>query len=382
MNRKEIAEIRRRLNPDHASVTRIRGCYVNSKREIISTFNQSPQMMPEEELEKYLALFKRVLSGTPDRNLIDIGFSAEQVREDEHHALLMTLRDTALEDDEPVQAFFQKLIDALALEDNYLILLMHDAYDVPSFASDDEKIEDGTEIFHYMLCAVCPVRLSKPALRYCAPDNEFHTRQLDWIVNAPELGFMFPVFDERTSNIYGALYYTRDAAQPHDELIDAAFGAEQPMPAEEQKETFQAILTDALAEDCSYDVVQTVHEQISERIKEQKSNKEAEPVRISRNEMKDMLRAGGVSEERVEAFQAQYDEKFGAGVDVSAVNLVEPRKLSLRTPNVAIQVDPDRGDLIETRVINGTKYILIRADEGVEVNGVAISITSESDCPF
>lgn len=198
----------------------------------------------------------------------------------------------------------------------------------------------------------------------------------------PEIGFMFPLFEDRGANIYNALYYMRDSDASHDELIESIFCAEKPMPAEEQKQIFQTILTEALAEDCSYDVIQTVHEQIGERLKEQNADKEAEPLRISRNEMKDMLRISGVSEDRVEAFEAQYDERLGEGTDISAVNLVETRQISLKTPNVIIKVDSNRGDLIETRVINGSKYILIRAEEGVEVNGVNISITDENSAPF
>lgn len=382
MNKKEIGEIRRRLNPERAAVSRIRGCYVNNNREIVSMFSQSPRTMPEEELEKYLAIFKKTLSGTPDKNLVNIEFDMEQVREGAEHALLTELRETGLEEDEPVEAFFQRVIDVLEMEDNYLILLMHDAYDVPRFTSDDGELEDSSEIFHYILCAVCPVRLTKPALSYQAAENAFRTRALDWVVNAPDVGFMFPVFEDRGANIYRAQYYMRDAETAHEELIENVFSAGRPMPVTEQKETFQAILEDSLAEDCSYDVIQAVNEQIAERLNEQKADKEAEPLRISRNEVKDMLRVSGVSEDRVEAFEAQYNERLGEGTDVSAVNLIEPRQINLRTPDVVIKVAPNRSDLIETRVINGMKYILIRAEEGVELNGVNISITDEDSAPF
>lgn len=382
MNKKEMGEIRRRLNPERAAVSRIRGCYVNTNREIVSMFSQSPKTMPEEELDKYLAIFKKTLSGTPDKNLVNLEFTAEQVREGEEHALLMDLKETGLEEDEPVEDFFQRVIDTLVMEDNYLILLMHDSYDVPRFSSDDGELEDSSVVFHYIMCSICPVRLTKPALSYHAPDNGFHTRALDWVVNAPDIGFMFPVFEDRGPNIYSTLYYMRDSETAHDEFVDQVFCAGRPMPAVEQKETFRMILEESLAEDCSYDVIQAVNEQISERLNEQKSDKEAEPLRISRNEVKDILRVSGVSEDRVEAFEAHYDEKFGEGMDVSAVNLVETKQINLRTPDVVIKVAPNRSDLIETRVINGMKYIMIRAEEGVELNGVNISITDENSAPF
>ncbi len=383
MNRKEIAEIRRRLNPERTNVTLIRGCYVNRDREIISQFAQSPLAMPEEEAEKYLALFSKTLSGTPDKNLVNIGFSADQVRDGEEHRLLMALRDSALTDDAAVQAFCEHVISTLDAEDNYLILLMHDAYDVPSFSADGARAEDGSDVFHYIICSVCPVRQSKPALRWDAAKNEFRTRAVDWIVNAPETGFMFPAFDDRAANIYSAVYYLRDPGTPHDELSAALFNAEEkPLSADEQRETFRSLLEDSLEEECSYDLVQSVHEQLSERIREQKADREADPLRISRNEMRGMLRDAGVSPERVEAFGVQYDERLGAGVDLSPVNIVEPKSFSVKLPDVVIKIAPERADLIETRVIDGRKYLLIRAEEGVEVNGVNIAITDPEESPF
>ena len=221
------------------------------------------------------------------------------------------------------------------------------------------------------------MKLTKPALSYYASDNEFHDREQDWVVASPELGFMFPTFDDRAANIYNALYYTRDTATMHDEFISAIFNTDAPMPAAEQKETFQALLEDAIGDDLSYEVVQTVHEQIRNMIEEQKSDKEAEAPVVSKREVKTMLEACGVPEERVTAFEEKYDADFGATIELGAQNIVDERKFEVRTPDVVIQVNPERSDLVETRVIDGFKYILIRADEGVEVNGVNINIGKE-----
>lgn len=379
MNRKEISEIRRRLNPDKNAISCVRGCYVNEKREIVSTFNRPLLSFPQEEAEKYLAIFKRTLAGVPGRNLIDIAFRPDQVMSDEAHRLLMGLRNTALTVEEGVQRLYARIIDALDLEGNYLILMMHDAYDVPFRTRDEMKVDEiSEEVFNYILLSVCPVRLTKPALSYYAEDNEFHTRALEWVVASPEIGFMFPTFDDRAANIYSALYYTRDAADMHDEFVDAVFHAEAPMPAETQRETFQAVLEDALDEDLSYDVVQTVHEQLRDMIETHSADKTAGPLEISRREVTHMLENCGVSEDHVAAFEAQYDAQFGTGTFLSAQNIVDARRFEVRTPDVVIQVNPERSDLVETRVIDGQKYILIRADEGVAVNGVNISISDEN----
>lgn len=377
MNVKEVNELRRRFNIDNTNITCIHGCYVNTKKEIISLFKLPPINLPQEESEKYLSLFKKVLSGTLGKNLVDIAFANEDVGVSDEHKLLMALRDTRLTDDDMVLVFFQRIIDALPLTDNALILLTHDAYDVP-FKHKDKSRGDSEEMFNYITCAVCPVKLSRAALSYCPQDNEFHPNDPDWIVGVPEMGFLFPCFDERAANIYNALCYTKDTADNHTEFSAAVFGANPPRPAAEQKETFQAILQDTLAEECSLEVVQAVHDQMRERIAEQKLDKEAGPLKISSTEVKKALETCGVPQEKVVAFEEKYQEEFGRGMDVNAVNIVDTKQFEVRTPNVVIKVDPTRSDLVETRIINGSKYILIRADEGVEVNGVNISIQHNS----
>ena len=375
MNKQEISEIRRRLSPDKNSIDCIRGCYVDEKGEIISTFTHSLLTLPQEEGEKYLSLFRRSLSGIPGKNLVDIVFRPDQVADSEQHRLLTALRNTNLKVDQAVERFFQCVIDSLDMEGNYLILLMHDTYDIPFRAKDEYKADEySEEAFPYILCSICPVKLTRPALCYCTEDQSFHDRELEWVVSAPELGFMFPTYEDGGANIYSALYYTKDAADSREDFVNAVFDNRPPMPAAEQKEIFESILSDALAEDCSLEVVQTVHEEIKERIEERKADKTAEPATISKKEVGSILKNCGVSEEHVQAFEEKYDEEFGPAMDLSAQNIVNVKQFELKTPDVVVKVNPDRSDLGETRIINGSRYILIRADEGVEVNGVNISI--------
>lgn len=373
MNSRDVNEIRRRLTPDNNNLTCIRGCYVSSKKEIVSLFRLPPVSLPPEECEKYLSLFKKTLSGVPGKNLIDIAFANEAVGVSDEHKLLTALKDSALDDDGLAQVFFQRVIDGLQTEDACLILLAHDAYDIPFHHRDDGEGIEG-EMFRYILCAVCPVKLSKAALAYSAGDNLFHPEEPNWVVGAPELGFMFPAFEERAANIYNALCYTKDTAESHEGFVNAVFGSAPPMPAAEQKEAFREILQDTLAEECSLEVVQSVHERLREQIAEQKQDRQAPPARVSAPQICRALEACGVPEDKVNAFQERYQEQFGGVADVSAVNVVDPKQFELRTPSVVIRVDPEHSDLVETRVINGSKYILIRADEGVEVNGVSVSI--------
>ena len=375
MNAKEIGEIRRRVRRDRSNMTAIYGCYVNSQKEIISEFKQSTGMMPENEAEKYFGLMKRTLGGTIGKNLIDITFRTAQVVDSPEHKLLMDLRSCALKDDDKRLELYQKIISTVTFEENYLILIGCDSYDVPFKGRDGEVQEEASdETFTYILCAVCPVKLTKPNLCYVAQEREFHDSGASYVASAPEMGFMFPAFDNRATNIYNALYYTKDVKSSQNALIEALFNTPVPKPAAEQKKSFEALLTTSLGEECSLDVVQTVHDQLCQRIEMHKEAKVAEPLMISKEDVKEVLSSCGVSQEHMAKFSVDYDEAFGFEADLHPKNIIDNKRFELKTPDVVIKVDPARSDLIETRIIGGVKYILICADEDVEVNGVNIHI--------
>ena len=375
MTEKEIAELRRRFKPDKSNISAIRGCYVNEKQEIISEFNQSIALMPENEAEKLLTILKKTLSGTLDKNLLNLEFTTQQVVEGEEHKLLMALRRSKLNDEEAVQALFQRIIASVVLEENYLILLAQDAYDVPYRSKNDDTLDDASsDIFSYCVCCICPVKMTKPALSYHVCDNAFQSAVIDRIVSPPEMGFMFPAFDDRAANIYGALYYTRDIADNHEDFMQAVLQCEAPKPAAIQKELFGDLLGDALTDDCRYDVVRAVHGQLQEIIEVHKENKEETPLRVSKSALRQILHDNGVSETSVAAFDDHFDLKFGADASISPKNIVDTKQIAVKTPDVTISVAAGCGDLLETRIIDGAKYILIRAEDGVELNGVAIQI--------
>ncbi len=382
MNTKEIGEIRRRVRRDRSNMTAIYGCYVNENKEIISEFHQSTGIMPENESDKYFGLLRRVLSGTIGKNLIDLTFKTSQVADSPEHKLLMELRQSKLKEENLRMALYQKIIDTVSLESNYLILIGCDAYDVPFKSKDDETQADASsEVYTYLLCAICPVKQTKPNLHYIPESKEFHDGGMLNIVSAPELGFLFPAFDGRATNIYNALYYTHSAKENHAEFVASVFNTPIAKPAAEQKKSFEALLTSTLDEECSLDVVQTVHDQICQRIELHKESKLPEPLMVSKEEVKGVLSSCGVSEPHLAKFSVDYDEAFGFEAELHPKNIIDDKRFEIKTPDVSIKVAPDRADLIETRIIGGVKYILINAEEDVEVNGVSIHITGEEPVP-
>ena len=375
MNEKEIGELRRHLRRDRSNMTAIYGCYVNAQKEIITEFHQSLGIMPENESEKYFTLLKRTLSGQLGKNLIDISFKTSQVAGSPEHKLLMDLRETKLKDEKLRMDFYRKVIDTVSFDDNYLILLGCDTYDVPFKSKDDSIQKDNSdESYTYIVCAVCPVKQTKAMLHYVPEEKLFHDGAMNHMVSAPQLGFLFPAFDNRSTNIYNALFYTKNIKEGHDAFIESVFNTPVPKPAYEQKKSFEVLLTTSLGEECSMEVVQEVHDELCQRIAMHKEAKVADPLLISKEEVKSVLNQCGVSENHVAKFSVEYDEVFGFEAELHPRNIIDNKRFEIKTPDVIIKVAPDRTDLIETRVIGGVKYLMICADENVEVNGVNIHI--------
>ena len=373
MNQKELSELRRRFRPEKSAISHIYGCYVNGSREIISYLDEPMGMMPQEEAEKYLGLLKKALSGTLGRNLVDIVFSTQQVMDSDEHRFLMGLRDSQLKDGALRQSFYDKVIASLDMDgSNYLILLAHDAYDVPYKGRDGELQDDASDtVFSYIICCVCPVKDGKLELGFFSGENEFHSCAANQIVAPPELGFLFPAFDDRAANIYNALLYSKKADQLHQEFINAVFRTEPPLSAAEQREAFEGALTGALEDACSIEVVQAVHERLRDQIVQHKETKDPEPLALTAGDIGNILRDCSVPEERVSAFLERCGERVGANVVLNPVNLIESGKFEVETADAKLSLDPEHSYLLEMRVIDGRQYLLFPADS-VTVNGLPV----------
>lgn len=375
MNQREIGELRRRLKPEKNAITKIYGCYVNSNKQVISYLDDSLGLMPQDEAEKYLTLLRRTLTGQLQKNLIDIVFSTRQVADSEEHRLLSALRQTELKDEQVRRQFYDQVIQSLDMDErNYLILLAHDTYDVPYRGRDDQDQTDASDqVFSYVLCAICPVKDSKAELGYFPGENEFHSRSAGQVVAPPELGFLFPAFDNRAANLYNALYYTKQTDLIHQEFIDAIYRTEPPMSADEQKETFHTALAEALEGECSMEVVRSVHQQLRDKLLQHKEEHNPEAPSISPREVDTILHNCGVEEEKVQAFHKSCAAQFGDGVPLNPANLINSSRFEIKTENATILIDPDYSYLVETRKINGRTYLLLPAD-GMEVNGLAVDL--------
>lgn len=372
MNKKEISEIKKRFTKTKCSITRICGCYVDAEKEKRMTLKEAFLGLPEEEMFKYIDIFRKTLSGSIGKTLLNMEFPTEQeTKEDGTQVFLMKLLESKLQDEELLNQFYDKIIENYNYQENYFIILIHDAYDIPKITSDGIENFDASEyVYDYILCSICPVKLTKPGLCYNAETNIIQDRIRDWLVEAPEHGFLFPAFNDRNMDIHSFLYYSKKSDDLDLSITENVLGCQMPLPAKSQKETFNAIVEESLGLACDYEVVKSIHENLNQMVEENKEN--PEPLALDKRDMTKLLAKSGVEEEQLEVFETRFDETVGEKESLMATNISSPRTFEVRTPDIKVQVNPERTDLIETKVIDGVPYLMIEINDLVEVNGIQI----------
>ena len=281
MNKKEVSEIKKQFTPDNCAITRICGCYVDGEKNKKTQLKEAFLSLPEEEIFKYFELFRKTLSGTIGKNLLNMEFPLSAENAGGTQDFLLKLRASQLTDDALLDAFYDRIIESYDYGENYLILVIHAAYDIPGKSSDGSEMFDASdEVYEYLLCSICPVKLSKPGLSYHAEDNTFGERVRDWIVEMPDVGFLFPSFNDRSTDLHSILYYAKNAEELRASLVENLLGAILPLSAGGQKETFQTLIEETLGEERDYEVVKNIHENLYEMLEEKKDS--PEPVTLDK----------------------------------------------------------------------------------------------------
>ena len=372
MNKKEVAEIKKRFTKTKCSFTRLCGCYVDAEKQKRLTLKEAFLSLPEEEMFKYIDIFRKTLSGSIGKTMLNMEFPMEQeTKEDGTQRFLMKLLESKLTDDDLLNEFYDKIISVYNYPENYFIILTHDAYDIPKLTSDGVQNFDASEyVYDYILCCICPVKLTKPGLCYNAETNHIQDRIRDWVVEAPQSGFLFPAFNDRNMDIHNLLYYSKKSDELDAVITEEVLGCQLPLPAKSQKETFNNILEESLGLDCDYEVVKTIHENLNQMLAE--TSEEPEPLALAKEDMSHLLMKSGVEEKEIETFETRFDETVGEDQCLMAANISSPKKFEVATPDVKVTVNPQRTDLVETKIIDGVPYLMIEINDLVEVNGIQV----------
>ena len=372
MNRQEINEIRRLFSKENSRLARVCGCLVTGDKEKKAGFCDAFGSLPEEEMFKFLDIFKKTLSGTIGRNQINMEFpfDAESGEVPDGEAMLLALRDSELKDPELLERFYDTVIANYNQPEHYLILLVYGAYDIPRKGTDGFEMTDASDyVYPFVICSVCPVGLAKPALCYSGETDTIRSRVRDWIVGPPDNGFLYPAFNDRNSDVNALLYFTKNTEEMHGELPDA-FGLAIPDTAGAQKANFDELVQATLGEEASLDHIKGFHDALQEMAEER--SEAPDPVTFTKEDLRTALEKTGLPEENLTRFSADFDKAMGDLREIPAVNVLSSRQFSVKMPDVTIKVNPDRTDLVETRVIDGVPCLVIVISDEVEVNGITL----------
>lgn len=373
MTRKELNEIKSQYTLEDCGILRLCGCYVDGERNKITQFNENFLNLPEEEKHKYFDIFKKTLSGTPGKNLVDMKFNVDAYADEGARTFLMNLRDSGLKDDRLLNEFYDRIINNYSYVGNYLILLINQVYDIPAVTTDNIEMDDASdEVYSYILCSICHVNLSKPGLGYDEEDNNFHDKKQNHMVDVPDVGFLFPAFNKRSADEDMTLLYTKDVSEFEDGLIDCLLDCAVPLPAKQQKETFTSLVNEALGEEADLEIVKNIHENLEQIIEEKKQESPA-PVMLDKTEMKDLLEKSGIKEEKLENFEEHFEMAAGEHGKLVASNVSSGKKFEVKTPDVVIKINSDKTDIVSTQVIDGRQCLVIQIDERLEVNGISVN---------
>lgn len=333
MRKKDILELKKRFKKDHCTFTKLCGCYVNGEKHILLKFRETFLNLDDDEYFKYLEIAKKILSGTIGNNILELNFPINDDYINEKQISLMQLKKSQLKDDTLLDDFYKLIIDNYNYTSNFLILIFHDAYDVITKTTDNMKIDESEEVYEYLLCAICPVSLSEPGLRYFEEENRIKARIRDWVVEAPINGFVFPAFIDRSADVNSIMYYTKNAKDTHPELMEDGLGCYSKQTATIQKETFQSIIKDSFSsnEQIADKTFMEIQDNLNNMIDEYNSmyeDTDCEPITLTKKDIQNLLIESGVPEEVTTKIEESYIENFGDDLPL-AENLIDTKILKV-----------------------------------------------------
>ena len=370
MDRKAVLEVRKLFDKNDCRIGRMRGCYVNGEKQIIADLQDRFYSFEDEELFQYCELFKKAVSGRIGRTLFNIEFPLAEEKEGGAQEKLYRLLKSELKDEALLQEFFQNF----SFAGNFLILLVHGVYDIPGRTKDRVGLSDGSEyVYPFLELSICPVELLREGLCYDAEAKSFLSRMENWSVKKPDIGLLYPAFNERNTDLHGALWYARSEKTRHEELAAVLLGTELPRAESAEKDAFREIVERSLGEDCNFTLVQSLQEAVNRFAEEAGDSEITEPPVLSKGEFKRLLDECGAEEEALSRLEEVYEEVLGEGKEALLVeNLSAPKTLTVATDSLQLKLQSDASELLSTRVIDGREYFLIPVSEDVTVNGIRL----------
>lgn len=372
MNTKEVREIRKLYTKERCSVARLCGCYVNGEKEKLASFCGGLIGMEDEELYKYMEILKKCLSGSFEKNLFNLDIPLKFELESDSYKLLSGMRDARLGNEALMDMFYDQIIANYEHVGNYMILAAVDTYDIPGRSTLGDSMDDASEeSFTYIIAAICPVELAKPGLCYDNDEGWFMALDRSWMAAAPEAGFMFPAFNDRSTDIHAALYYAKNKDALQEELIKGMFGCEVPVTAEQKKNAFGAVVSEVYGEEFSEEDMKSVHEILAQEA-EIIDNTPDMDSSLSKTRVRSILEKSGADDVQMERFDSAYDEMLGDSTAVDIGSIYSKKSFTVKNESVEIKIAADRTELIHFEEINGKKCAVVELDSATEIDGVPV----------
>lgn len=371
MDKKGIQEIKKCFKKEDCRIDRIRSCFVSEEGEVLSQFSDSFFSLEDEEMHKYCALFKQSLSGKFGRELYTLEFPLSEEETGGKQYSLYRLNESELKEAGLCENFFQKIRESYPVPGKKLLILAHGVYDVPQKGKDGITMEDASDtVYSFTLFLLCPVSLLKEGLCFDKETDSFIARSEDFVVQKPEISFLYPAFHERSSDIHALLYRAKKREEGLDTLTEELFGIPLPYGEKEQKGQFSALVQEVLKENCNFENVRSLQEELQE-LKEQGKEEEKEQT-LSKSQLKQLLENAGATEEGLANFSALYDESLGEhNSSFYTENLVNS-SLHLKSENLQLKIKNEVSAILESKIIDGKEYLLIPVSDNIEVNGIPI----------
>lgn len=371
MDKKGIQEIKKCFKKEDCRIDRIRSCFVSEEGEVLSRFSDSFYALEDEEMHKYCALFKQSLSGKFGRELYTLEFPLSEEETGGKQDSLYRLNESELKEAGLCENFFQKIRESYPVPGKKLLILAHGVYDVPQKGTDGITMEDASDtVYSFTLFLLCPVSLLKEGLCFDKETDSFIARSEDFVVQKPEISFLYPAFHERSSDIHALLYRAKKREEGLDTLTEELFGIPLPYGEKEQKGQFSALVQEVLKENCNFENVRTLQEDLQE-LKEQGKEEEKEQT-LSKSQLKQLLENAGATEEGLANFSALYDESLGEHDSSFYTENLVNSSLHLKSENLQLKIKNEVSAILESKIIDGKEYLLIPVSDNLEVNGIPI----------
>lgn len=367
MNRKELSELKSQYQLTDCSISRISGCYVDGDKQKVSTYSNLFLNLPEEDLHKYFEIFKKVVSGGINKNILNMKFIEGSSSPDIFHKI----RKSELKNEDILNEFYDNVIENYDYTGNYLILLIHQTYDVPAKATDGADLDESEEIYDYIMCCICPVKLSKPGLGYIQDENSFHNQKQNHIVDMPEVGFIFPAFNERTSDDTSLWLYSKSKKEFPETLINNVLQCSSEIPAEQQKAIFKAIIEDTM-ENCDVSSFNCISNKINELVEADKENGTVSV--LNKDSIRKIFEESDIPKDKLERLDSVYEEYEEVDGKLFVSNLID-NNIKIESDKTTINVKTKNSDIVGFKEINGKKYITIEVNESeVTMNGINVKL--------